>query len=187
MCTMVAGTVCTAIGLVPLLLPLILVHIATALDNGLARTPPMGWMAWQRFRCEKNCARDTHGRVNCVSEELFKSVADAMVSEGFAAAGYQYVSVDACWAESERDEHGHVVANRVRFPSGMRALADYIHSKGLKFGLCAVPPSYACPRVVCTAQLPLPLLLLTMRRRRRRRRRRCRRCCCCCCCCCCDL
>ena len=58
-----------------------------------------------------------------------------MVSEGFLAAGYNFVSVDSCWAERERDERGHVVGNRQRFPSGMGALSQYIHSRGLKFGL----------------------------------------------------
>ena len=106
-----------------------------ALQNGVARTPPMGWMAWQRFRCEQNCTPDNDGRVNCVSEQLFRSVADAMVSEGFAEAGYKYVSLDSCWAERERDEYGHVVANRTRFPSGMASLSSYVHGKGLLFGL----------------------------------------------------
>ena len=58
-----------------------------------------------------------------------------MVSEGFTAAGYEFVSVDSCWAELERDVHGHVIANRTRFPSGMAALSDHIHARGLKFGL----------------------------------------------------
>ena len=111
------------------------IPFAHSLENGVARTPPMGWMAWQRFRCEMDCTPDDHGRVNCVSEQLFRSIADAMVSEGFADAGYKYVSVDSCWAERERDEQGHVVANRTRFPSGMAALSSYIHGKGLLFGL----------------------------------------------------
>ena len=114
---------------------LLLAAPAVALENSLGRTPPMGWMAWQRFRCEVDCTPDEHGHVNCVGEQLFRSVADAMVSEGFADAGYTFVSVDACWAESERDEQGHMVANRTRFPSGMAALSSYIHEKGLRFGL----------------------------------------------------
>lgn len=59
----------------------------------------------------------------------------AMVDEGFAAAGYDFVSVDSCWAERERNPQGHVVANRTRFPEGMRAVSDYVHARGLKFGL----------------------------------------------------
>jgi hypothetical protein len=103
--------------------------------------------AWQRFRCEMNCVPDASGRINCVSEQLFKSITDAMVSEGFAAAGYQFVSVDSCWAEEHRDESGHVVANHTRFPNGMAHLSDYVHAKGLKFGLCVSPTSPARPAV----------------------------------------
>jgi hypothetical protein len=82
-----------------------------------------------------DCTPDADGRVNCVGELLFRSVADAMVSEGFRDAGYKYVSVDSCWAESRRDQHGHMVANRTRFPGGMEALSRYIRGKGLDFGI----------------------------------------------------
>ena len=92
-----------------------------ALDNGLARTPPMGWNSWNKFACN-------------VSEDLLKSVADAMVSSGLKDAGYQYVVIDDCWQVS-RDAHGNIIADAKRFPSGMKALADYVHEKGLKFGI----------------------------------------------------
>ena len=94
---------------------------AAALDNGLARTPPMGWNSWNRFGCN-------------VNETLVRGMADAMVSSGMAAAGYQYVVIDDCWQVS-RDAAGTIVADASRFPSGMKALADYVHSRGLKFGL----------------------------------------------------
>ena len=92
-----------------------------ALDNGLARTPPMGWNSWNKFACN-------------VSEDLIKQAADAMVSSGMKDAGYQYIVVDDCWQVS-RDPEGNIVPDPHRFASGMKALADYVHGKGLKFGL----------------------------------------------------
>jgi alpha-galactosidase len=92
-----------------------------ALDNGLARTPPMGWNSWNKFGCN-------------VSEDLIKQAADAMVSSGMKDAGYQYVVIDDCW-QVDRDAQGNIVADAKHFPSGMRALADYVHAKGLKFGI----------------------------------------------------
>ncbi|CAO1331323.1 unnamed protein product [Diamesa serratosioi] len=109
-----------------------LVVSVTSLDNGLAKTPPMGWMSWERFRCITDCDKYPD---DCISERLFKEMADVMVRDGYLAAGYEYVNIDDCWAEFERDKSGKMVADKKRFPSGMKALADYIHSKGLKFGL----------------------------------------------------
>jgi alpha-galactosidase len=92
-----------------------------ALDNGLARTPPMGWNSWNKFACN-------------VSEDLIKQAADAVVSSGMKDAGYQYVVIDDCW-QVDRDAQGNIVADAKRFPSGIKALADYVHGKGLKFGI----------------------------------------------------
>jgi alpha-galactosidase len=92
-----------------------------ALDNGLARTPPMGWDSWNKFACN-------------VSEDLIKQAANAMVSSGMKDAGYQYVVIDDCW-QVDRDPQGNIMADAKRFPAGMRALADYVHATGLKFGL----------------------------------------------------
>src|SRR5262245_12484221 len=92
-----------------------------ALDNGLALTPPMGWNSWNKFGCN-------------VSEDLIKRIADAMVSSGMKDAGYQYVVIDDCW-QVGRDASGNIQPDRQRFSNGMRALADYVHSRGLKFGL----------------------------------------------------
>jgi alpha-galactosidase len=100
---------------------LALVQPSTALDNGLALTPPMGWNSWNKFHCN-------------VSEDLIKSMADGMVASGMKDAGYQYVVIDDCWQVS-RDENGNIVPDPQHFPSGMKALGDYIHSKGLKFGI----------------------------------------------------
>jgi alpha-galactosidase len=92
---------------------------AQAID--LARTPPMGWNSWNKFGCD-------------INEEVVRQVADAMVSSGMRDAGYQYVNIDDCW-QGERDEQGRIQADRQRFPGGMKALADYVHARGLKFGL----------------------------------------------------
>jgi len=103
---------------------------AEASDNGLAMTPPMGWNSWNKFACN-------------VSEDLIKSMADAMVSSGMKDAGYQYIVIDDCWQVS-RDGNGKIVADPQRFPSGIKALADYIHSRGLKFGLYSDAGTKTC-------------------------------------------
>lgn len=87
----------------------------------LALTPPMGWNSWNRFGCD-------------VSEQLIREVADAVVASGMKDVGYEYVVIDDCW-QIDRDGHGNIVPDPERFPSGMAALADYVHSNGLKFGL----------------------------------------------------
>jgi alpha-galactosidase len=103
---------------------------ALALENGLARTPPMGWNSWNKFGCN-------------VSEKLIKEMADAMVSSGMKDAGYQYVVIDDCW-QVRRDGQGNIVPDPQRFPSGMKALADYVHSKGLKFGIYSDAGTQTC-------------------------------------------
>ncbi|XP_017867530.1 PREDICTED: alpha-N-acetylgalactosaminidase [Drosophila arizonae] len=120
---------------VPLLLLLLmqLLRAGSALDNGLALTPPMGWMSWQRFRCITDC--DTYPD-ECISEQLFRRSADLLVSEGYADVGYEYVIIDDCWLEWNRDNMTNkLVPDRKRFPRGLNVLADHIHDKGLKFGL----------------------------------------------------
>ncbi|MFO7447184.1 MAG: glycoside hydrolase family 27 protein [Ignavibacteriaceae bacterium] len=89
--------------------------------EGLADTPPMGWNSWNKFACD-------------VDEKLIRQTADAMVSSGMKDAGYSYVVIDDCW-HGQRDSLGFIHPDPERFPSGMKALADYIHSKGLKFGI----------------------------------------------------
>ena len=99
------------------------VHAANdaRLDDGLARTPPMGWNSWNRFHCD-------------VSSQLIRETADAMVASGMKEAGYQYVVIDDCW-QVDRGADGRIIADPARFPEGMKALADHVHAKGLKFGL----------------------------------------------------
>lgn len=103
-----------------------------ALDNGLGRTPPMGWLSWERFQCNINCVRDPE---NCISEWLFKETAEAMISEGYRDAGYVYVNIDDCWMSMDRDITGRLQADSERFPSGIKHLADYMHTRGLKLGI----------------------------------------------------
>ena len=87
----------------------------------LAKTPPMGWNSWNKFQCN-------------VSEKLIRETADAMAANGMRDAGYQYVNIDDCWHGS-RDSNGFIQPDAQRFPSGMKALADYVHAKGLKLGI----------------------------------------------------
>lgn len=67
----------------------------TGLDNGLARTPPMGWISWARFTCNIDCHNYAD---DCISEKLYKDMADRMAADGYAALGYKYVNIDDCWA-----------------------------------------------------------------------------------------
>jgi len=96
----------------------------------LALTPPMGWNSWNKFACN-------------VSDELIRSMADAVVKSGMKEAGYQYVIIDDCWQVS-RDAEGNIVADGQRFPAGIKALADYVHSLGLKFGIYSDAGSKTC-------------------------------------------
>jgi len=88
---------------------------------GLALTPPMGWNTWNRFACN-------------INEALIRQSADALVTSGMRDAGYQYLVIDDCW-HGARDAHGDIQPDPQRFPSGIKALADYVHGKGLKFGI----------------------------------------------------
>jgi alpha-galactosidase len=97
---------------------------------GLAPTPPMGWNSWNKFGCN-------------VSEALIRQQADAMVASGMQAAGYRYIVIDDCWQKS-RDAEGNIQPDPERFPSGMKALADYVHAKGLKFGLYSDAGTLTC-------------------------------------------
>ncbi|XP_047510425.1 alpha-N-acetylgalactosaminidase-like [Pieris napi] len=106
--------------------------VTSALENGLALTPPMGWLTWQRFRCITDCKRYPD---ECISEALIRRTADKMVSDGYLAAGYNYVGIDDCWMEKDRDKDGRLVADATRFPNGMKGIGDYLHSKGFKFFL----------------------------------------------------
>ncbi|MGV8096851.1 MAG: glycoside hydrolase family 27 protein [Mangrovibacterium sp.] len=96
----------------------------------LAQTPPMGWNSWNKFACN-------------VSEKLIREVADAMIESGMQDVGYEYIIIDDCW-QIGRDSLGNIIADPERFPSGIKSLADYIHSKGLKFGIYSCAGSKTC-------------------------------------------
>jgi alpha-galactosidase len=92
------------------------------------------------MRFESCCVRDR----TCISEELIRTTADAMQKEGFVAAGYNYIQIDDCWAASARDAAGAIVPDPVRFPSGMKALSEYVGTKGMKLGLYGDIGSSTC-------------------------------------------
>ena len=98
-------------------------------DNGLARTPPMGWNSWNRFKGQ-------------ITDADVRGMADAMVSTGMAKAGYRYINIDDTWEGQSRDANGNITTNR-KFPD-MKALADYVHSKGLKLGIYSSPGPQTC-------------------------------------------
>lgn len=91
-------------------------------DRSLALTPPMGWNSWNTFASN-------------INEKMIKEMADAMVSSGMRDAGYKYLILDDCWLAPTRDSLQNLQADPKKFPDGMKALGDYIHSKGLKFGI----------------------------------------------------
>ncbi|MET0268558.1 MAG: glycoside hydrolase family 27 protein [Duganella sp.] len=98
--------------------------------ESLAATPPMGWNSWNSFACE-------------INEQLIRDSADAMVRSGLKDAGYVYVNIDDCW-HGKRDAQGVIHPDPERFPSGMKALADYVHSKGLKIGIYSDAGATTC-------------------------------------------
>lgn len=101
----------------------------------IAAKPPMGWNSWNTFGTN-------------ITEELICQMADVMVEEGYKDAGYEYVVIDDCWSLKERDENGNLVPDPEKFPHGMKAVADYVHAKGLKFGM------YSCAGVLTCAGYP---------------------------------
>ncbi|MFJ8857556.1 glycoside hydrolase family 27 protein [Streptomyces sp. NPDC102451] len=106
---------------------------AAALENGLARTPPMGFNNWNTTGCGSQ-----------FNEAMVKGIADTFVEKGLKAAGYEYVNLDDCWALPSRNAAGNLVPDPVRFPNGIKAVADYVHSKGLKFGLYSSAGTKTC-------------------------------------------
>ena len=98
-------------------------------------TPPMGWNSWNTFGTN-------------ISDKLIRETADIMASSGLLECGYNYLVIDDCWSLLERDENGRLVADPEKFPHGMKALADYVHSKGLKFGM------YSCAGMITCAGYP---------------------------------
>jgi hypothetical protein len=97
-------------------------QVAQALANGVLQTPPMGWSSW-------------NAHFENINESVIEAAADAMVSSGMKAAGYQYVNIDGGWWSGTRDANGNITVDTSQWPGGMQAVASYIHSKGLKAGI----------------------------------------------------
>jgi alpha-galactosidase len=97
----------------------------------LGLKPALGWNSWNTFTWD-------------INEQLIRDVADLFVTEGYREAGYEYIVIDDCWSLKERDSEGNLVADPAKFPSGMKALADYIHAKGLKFGMYSCVGTHTC-------------------------------------------
>ncbi|BDA44947.1 Alpha-galactosidase [Coccomyxa sp. Obi] len=122
---MCLNIVCICITLLALFLQ------ALCLDNGLARTPALGYNTWNAYGGD-------------INEDLIRATADLMISTGLKKAGYHYLVIDDAWSNLQRDDEGRLQSNSDRFPSGMKALADYVHSKGLKFGMYSDAGSHTC-------------------------------------------
>ncbi|CAI9772171.1 unnamed protein product [Fraxinus pennsylvanica] len=103
------------------------------LGNGLANTPQMGWNSWNFFGCD-------------IDEKVIKETADALISTGLANLGYTYVNIDDCWSMPSRDSDGQLVPDPKTFPSGIKALADYVHSEGLKLGIYSDAGDFTCQK-----------------------------------------
>ena len=115
-----------------LLLLLIKSTIIVGLNNGLAITPPMGWSSWNVFHCN-------------YTETDIMGIADTMVRNGMLSAGYRYLNIDDCWQAADRDPtSGMLKYNETKFPHGVAALSDYIHSKGLLFGIYSSSGERTC-------------------------------------------
>ena len=99
--------------------------------NAMCAVPPMGWNSWNTF-------------AENINEDLVKETVDSMKEQGFLEAGYEYVVMDDCWSLKERDAEGRLVADPEKFPSGIKALADYIHDKGFKFGMYSCCGTRTC-------------------------------------------
>lgn len=113
-----------------LLLSSLFASAQTTPRNQLTPTPPMGWMTWNLFQ----------GNIN---EQLIRETADAMVEGGFRDAGYKYIFIDDLW-QGGRDRHNNIIPDPVKFPNGIKALADYVHSKGLKLGIYSDAAPLTC-------------------------------------------
>ncbi|CAL2232893.1 unnamed protein product [Prunus armeniaca] len=110
-------------------------HRRNLLANGLALTPPMGWNSWNHFNCK-------------IDEKIIKATADALISTGLSKLGYTYVNIDDCWAEIARDDKGNLAPKKSTFPSGIKSLADYVHSKGLKLGIYSDAGYFTCSKTM---------------------------------------
>lgn len=103
-----------------------------ALDNGLAKTPPMGWISWERFLCNTDCKSHPG---ECIDQQLYLDMANKMVSDGYKNVGYDRINIDDCWSEKRRNQQQQLIPDRERFPMGIDGLSRVIHRLGLKLGI----------------------------------------------------
>ncbi|MEU1306745.1 NPCBM/NEW2 domain-containing protein [Streptomyces shenzhenensis] len=128
-----AGLLCAAGLAVPATAAPAEAPVASTPADGLALTPPMGFNNWNSTHCRAD-----------FDEEMVKGIADLFVAKGLKDAGYQYVNLDDCWALPSRDANGRLVPDPVRFPGGIKAVADYVHAKGLKLGIYTSAGTKTC-------------------------------------------
>lgn len=128
-----AGLLCAAGLAAPALAAPVGEATAPTLADGLALTPPMGFNNWNSTHCRAE-----------FNESMVKGIADLFVEKGLKDAGYRYVNLDDCWALPNRDADGRLVPDPVRFPNGIKAVADYVHSKGLKLGIYTSAGTKTC-------------------------------------------
>lgn len=102
-------------------------------DNGLGLTPAMGWNTWNKYGCDINA-------------DIIKANADRIVELGLDKLGYVYVNIDDCWMLEDRDKDGRLQHDDAKFPGGMKVIGDYIHDKGLKFGIYSSAGTKTCQR-----------------------------------------
>ncbi|WP_414167032.1 NEW3 domain-containing protein [Streptoverticillium reticulum] len=126
-----AALIAVALAAAPLAALPVAATPAAALDNGLARTPPMGWNDWNTFGCN-------------VNEKLVEETADKIVTSGLRDAGYTYVNIDDCWMAGSRGADGQLVPDPVKFPHGIAGVARYVHDKGLKLGIYESAGTLTC-------------------------------------------
>ncbi|KAL7675299.1 hypothetical protein ACOME3_001562 [Neoechinorhynchus agilis] len=120
----------------------VFLYSVKCMNNGLALTPVMGWLSWQRYGCHTDCERDPD---NCLNDALIRRQARGLVRTGLADAGYKYIIIDDCWSEKTRDdETGELKADHKRFPNGIKDLSSYVHSLGLKFGIYGDYGNFTC-------------------------------------------
>jgi hypothetical protein len=101
----------------------------------------MGWMSWERFRCTTDCVKNPTA---CINEDLYKAMTDRIVADGYLEAGYNQVSIDDCWENKAGRVDGKLVPDASRFPSGLKALGDYMHAKNVNFGIYSDEGTKTC-------------------------------------------
>lgn len=113
---------------------LLVAKSVSALNNGLGKTPAMGWNSWNKFACD-------------IDETVIKSNAKRMLDLGLDKSGYKYMNIDDCWMTATRDANNHQVVDPVKFPKGMKDMGDYLHNLGLKFGIYSSAGTMTCQKL----------------------------------------